>query len=83
MTSQVCRTPQPEDGGGSITTKSHTPTTRWPGRIWDLAWILQQAVTHRDHLASLQGELWGEAVGNRGIIPILPLDLPVPHRLVL
>lgn len=39
--------------------------------------------THRDRLASLQGEPRGEAVGDDGVVPVLPLDLPVPYRLVL
>lgn len=53
------------------------------GWAWAPSWLRPQAATHRHHLASLQGELWGEAVGDGRIVPVLPLDLPVPHRLVL
>lgn len=38
---------------------------------------------HRDGLPCLQCELGGETVREGGVVPILPLHLPVPQSLVL
>lgn len=63
---------------------------RLVGELYEASTLTQPQVppkagkaTHRHQLSSLQGELGGKAVGDGGLLSVLPLDLPVAQRLVL